>query len=331
LSLKTTDNNMTEKQAIFLRGIYKKLFHPLLEPLPPPCIKDKDIIQRLIYDRIMEETPLMVARFGSIELTSLDNALMMKEHRSNWGYISWKTEPNYFRRNQAAALCNNAGFFPYPDKEMMFRFLDVMRDAMKEVDILGSWRYNERLFDKELINAKKVDRERITPLLTNHPWTKALEGKKVLVVHPFADSILSQYQKRELLFTDNEILPEFEIKVMKAVQSQAESKASFRDWFEALQYQKDQIDTYDYDVCLLGCGAYGFPLAAHCKRRGKQAIHLGGVLQLLFGITGKRWETEEVYQTKYSYLKTYYNEYWVRPSETERPKGSETVEGGCYW
>ena len=26
----------------------------------------------------------------------------------------------------------------------------------------------------------------------------------------------------------------------------------------------------------LGCGAYGFPLAAHVKRMGKKAIHMGG-------------------------------------------------------
>lgn len=322
---------MTEKQAIFLRGIYKKLFHPLPEPPAPPCIKDKEEIQQIVYDKIMEGKPLMVARFGSIELTSLDNALMMKEHRSNWGYISWKTEPNYFRERQAAALCNNAGFFPYPDKEMLFRFLELMREDMKEVDILCSWRYNELLFDKELKSAVKVDRELMTPLLAEHPWTMALDGKKVLIVHPFARTIEKQYAQRKKLFRDTNILPEFELITMKAVQSQADSEVRFTDWFEALQYQKDMIDTYDYDVCILGCGAYGFPLAAHCKRRGKQAIHLGGVLQLLFGIVGKRWETEEIYQNTYPYLKSYQNEYWVRPAETERPKGSETVENGCYW
>ncbi len=322
---------MTEKQAIFLRGVYKKLFHPLPEPPAPPCLKDKEQIQRIVYDKLIEGRPLMVARFGSIELTSLDNALMMKEHRSNWGYVSWRTEPNYFTERQVVALCNNAGFFPMPDKEMMFRFLELMRKDMEEVDVLGSWRYNERLFDKELEKAIKVDRELMTPLLTEHPWTMALKGKKVLVVHPFVETIEKQYEKREELFSNADILPPFELMTLKAVQSQAHEKVQFADWFEALQYQKDQIDTYDYDVCLLGCGAYGFPLAAHCKRQGKQAIHLGGVLQLLFGITGKRWETEEVYQTTYPYLKTYQNEYWVRPSKTEMPKGGETVEGGCYW
>ena len=43
---------------------------------------------------------------------------------------------------------------------------------------------------------------------------------------------------------------------------------------------------FDFDVALIGCGAYGFPLAAKLKTAGKQAIHLGGVLQALFGIKG---------------------------------------------
>ena len=52
---------------------------------------------------------------------------------------------------------------------------------------------------------------------------------------------------------------------------------------------ENEIDKHDYEVCLIGCGAYGLPLAAHVKKQGKKAIHIGGALQLLFGIMGKRW------------------------------------------
>lgn len=329
-SVKDTAAIMKEEQVILLRGIYKKLFHPAMEPPPPPCEKDKEKIMSLIEEKIKFERPLMVARFGSIELTSLENALYMKEKRSNWRYISWKGEPSYFRHNQAKALCNNAGFFPFPDEQLMFRFLDLMRKDMKQVDVLGSWRHNEKVFEKELSQSIKVDRELMTPLLTDHPWTRALKGKKVLVVHPFAETIKSQYNRRTLIFPGTEILPEFDLKIIKAVQSQGLSKTIFKDWFEALRYMKEQIAGTDYDICLLGCGAYGFPLAAHCKRQGKQAIHLGGILQLLFGIKGKRWETENIYKTEFPYAK-YYNEYWVRPTEAEHPLGANSIEGGCYW
>ena len=40
----------------------------------------------------------------------------------------------------------------------------------------------------------------------------------------------------------------------------------------------------NFDIALIGCGAYGFPLAAFVKGIGKKAVHIGGPLQLFFGI-----------------------------------------------
>jgi hypothetical protein len=89
---------------------------------------------------------------------------------------------------------------------------------------------------------------------------------------------------------------------------------------------KRKIDCIDYDICIIGCGAYGLPLAAHVKRNGKKSIHLAGATQLLFGIKGKRWEQFLVWP--YSNL---FNEHWVRPGQDEKPKNASVVEGACYW
>lgn len=84
---------------------------------------------------------------------------------------------------------------------------------------------------------------------------------------------------------------------------------------------EDEIRQKDFDIALLGCGAYGFPLAAYIKSLGKQAIHVGGPLQLYFGIRGKRWTDRNFYS----------NEFWTSPSVDERPRNIERVEDGCYW
>lgn len=95
------------------------------------------------------------------------------------------------------------------------------------------------------------------------------------------------------------------------------------------------MDKSEYDVCILGCGAYGFPLAAYAKRQGKQAIHLGGVSQLLFGITGRRWLNPMHGVERWGLPKGFYvnlmNEHWIRPDATTKPKDSDKVEGNCYW
>lgn len=88
-------------------------------------------------------------------------------------------------------------------------------------------------------------------------------------------------------------MPDFDLITIKAVQSLGGGE-QFQSWFDALDWMKAEIDKHDYDICLIGCGAYGFPLAAHVKRLGKKAFHLGGALQLVFGIRGRRWENPKI-------------------------------------
>jgi hypothetical protein len=126
------------------------------------------------------------------------------------------------------------------------------------------------------------------------------------------------------LFTDADIrLPKFELKTLKAVQSIAGEQTGFRTWFDALEHMQHQMEAVDYDIALIGAGAYGMPLAAHAKCMGKKGIHIGGGLQLMFGIMGGRWENKAFPNARL--------EYWVRPSEEETPRNKDIVEGGCYW
>ena len=63
------------------------------------------------------------------------------------------------------------------------------------------------------------------------------------------------------------------------------------------------------------------------KAAGKQAVHLGGITQILFGIHGKRWDEDKNHQ----FLQKYYSDAWVRLTDKEKPKGANVVEDGCYW
>lgn len=111
----------------------------------------------------------------------------------------------------------------------------------------------------------------LDPYWSKEPWSRVLANKNILVIHPFAETIQSQYLKREYLFKNPNILPPFKtLTVIKAVQSLGGENNGFKDWFEALEYMKGEIDKCEFDICLIGCGAYGFPLAAHVKRIGKK-------------------------------------------------------------
>lgn len=289
-----------------------------------PC---KEYASGLISRALLSNKPTMIARLGSTELLCMINYLGVKypsKHKSIKGYISNQTPPWWWNESALLQIQNWSGFFP-ARVDKVEQFCELMIEDMQNVDILGSWLKEESFFSQELSNAKKVMLEDLEPFFTPNPWTKALEGKKVLVVHPFANTINSQFERREKLF-DNHLLPSFELDVLQAVQSITGQETEFKDWFEALDSMKEQINNRDFDVCILGCGAYGFPLASFVKKTGKQAIHLGGVTQLLFGIKGARWEQYIVYP-----YKNLFNEFWVRPGENETPKKANSVEGGCYW
>lgn len=309
-----------------LRNCYAKAFG--VKPIPKPeSEQDPDRASQYIYEALTGGDPCMIARFGSTELNCLCNYVAIK--RCNYvGYIQGISRPLWWEPRIIDDMQQLSGFFP-AKQDKIERFCDLILQDIPEVDILGSWLPEEYLFKDELKNAKKIRFCFLDPFWAAYPWTKALEGKNVLVVHPFTETIGRQYQKRELLFKKNNLLPEFRLKTIKAVQSIASTKTSFADWFEALHFMKSEIEKVDYDICLIGCGAYGFPLAAHVKRMGKKAFHLGGSLQLLFGITGNRWADKNY--SKFLDYSQLINEHWVKPSDEERPAGAIKVEGACYW
>ena len=280
--------------------------------------------QQLIKKYLNDPAPCMIARFGSVELQSVVDYLHPAECKNIVSFLKGKIPSFGYAPSTKRTMHINAGFFPSTDK-MLNRFGDLMVEYMKEVDLLGSWRPEEELVMKYMLNVKRVPLPDLEPYYFENPWTTALEGKRVLVIHPFEDTIRKQHAQLDKLFADKQMTPQYELLTIKAVQSIAGNKPeSFNDWFEALDWMKSEIDKQDFDIAIIGCGAYGFPLAAYVKQIGKKAIHLGGAVQYLFGIRSNAAEQNPQ-------LKPLINESWVYPSLEETPKGIEKVEDSRYW
>jgi len=263
--------------------------------------------------------PCMIARFGSTELACVNFYTRWRE-----GKIVRLPYPRQVRH----IIQVNSGVFPTDDVSLD-RFCETFLSAVSRTDVLGVWfNPNEhRIAGRFCPDARLVQLEALNCVLREDPWSAELAGKTVLVVHPFARTIESQYlTKRTLLFDNPNTLPEFQLKTLTAVQSIAGNECGHASWFEALEDMVDQIASIEFDVAIIGAGAYGLPLAAAVKDMGRQAVHLGGATQLLFGIRGRRWETESPDD-----IAPLFNEHWVRPSVEETPEDCELVEGGCYW
>ena len=325
-----------QKICCKFRHYYEKIFPLNKQPLV--CERNPETVSNIIYNQLVQDQPCMITRFGSTELYCLANYLGVKKGiwKSIIPFLFGKAEPWWIMPQRIFDLKNYSGVFSVDNFEQVEKYCQLILADIPYIDVLGSWVNKEIYLKNILSHSKKVFLPNLEPYYASNPWTRALEGKKVLVVHPFVNQIKRQYEfNREKLFKNPMFLPQFELKILTSIQSLGGESNGFPSWFDALDYMKSEIDKIDYEICIIGCGAYGFHLAAHVKRSGKKAIHMGGATQLLFGIKGNRWE-DPMYGVKewnlpYGFYTNMFNEYWIKPGEEGRPKNAESVEGACYW
>jgi hypothetical protein len=287
-------------------------------------------INCLISSLIEGTEGCLITRFGSVEADALLRFLEMRSATpviyKIFSYIRGDIGPFWWDSTIRFQLNNNAGFFPISDDSQLIRLAQLYASICPQIDVIGIWNCSPHMSRLAPLyrQAQKVPLRDLEPFHFADPWTRSLTNQRVLVIHPFVKTIEKQYLKREKLFANPALLPEFELILLPSVQSIAGSQTKYLSWFDALADMSDKIERIDFDIAIIGAGAYGMPLAAFVKSLGKKAIHLGGSTQLLFGIKGGRWDQ----RPEYSQL---YNEHWVRPDSSETPSHFRQVENGCYW
>ena len=268
-----------------------------------------------IFELLSDDKPCMISRFGSTELSAIYHYYL------NFGQIKSMRWPN----NYKIEMNHLSGLFPADDKTLS-QFCKLFISHLKSADLMGVWhKPGEAIMLKKFApKAFLTSLHSLEPYYFKNPWSEILEGKTVLIIHPFTDTINRQFDNyREKLFKEN-VLPNFKLTTFKAVQSLGTSETNFSNWFEAYEFMCKEITTKDFDIAIIGAGAYGLPLASFIKSIGKKAVHLGGATQILFGIKGKRWDDHPI-------ISLLYNDFWTRPSILETPAEENRPEEGCYW
>lgn len=301
------DNDL--KLSRMLRNTYKKMrFGVKYRGVPRLSAAEGNAALR---EALQAGKPVAFCRCGATEMRTV------AEYLQNGG--------SGFSDKIRREICELSGVFP-PEEETLRRFCArYIRDAQR-ADWLALWDVGaEREVIRGCQGTRFTELRALEPYYHAAPWSAALAGKRVLVVHPFQASIEAQYQKREQLFPGTEVLPKFaSLTVIPAVQGLAGQATGYPNWFDALAAMQAAMDAADYEVAIIGAGAYGLPLALHARDTGHMAVQMSGATQLLFGIKGKRWDEHPV-------IGKLYNEAWVRPLPGEAPAQKERVEGGSYW
>ncbi|MDO4763883.1 MAG: hypothetical protein Q4A00_05825 [Flavobacteriaceae bacterium] len=152
-----------------------------------------------ISELIKEGKPFMVARYGSTESATIVNYLEQNKkqndihaifrHLNGELNIYWKKDPKFLNN-----LCTLCGFFPN-DEELLPKFIDLMLQSSKNLDVLGVWNGLEEYIPNIPESAFLCKIRELEPWFYKEPWSQHLKGKKVLVIHPFEESIKEQYAK----------------------------------------------------------------------------------------------------------------------------------------
>lgn len=273
-------------------------------------VMNYDLSQDIIAGKISLGKPFCLIRPGYAEIGALclyDEHFLFHTNRYKHNKI-WKT---------------------FNENDLLFsRWAEQYKECLSGSDILAidpSYKMEEYLIREYASKGVYIEMGAILSFLEKDSWMKVLEGKKVLVVSPFVESMKKQFDRMDLIWEGKNSVRINEIEWQKAAwYIDKEDNDGFENWYDAYGYMKKEIMGKQFDIALLSCSLFGTFLAYDIKKMGKQAIQIGGDFQLFFGIKGKRWDNNV-------YFSKNYNEYWIRPSEKEAPLKKKFLDEGCYW
>jgi hypothetical protein len=302
-----------------------------LKTVVRPVAKHRFLLERIKY---LGET-ILSAQEGNDRLARLVHG---SGAAGKIGATEMKLSRVYLRRRDSSGYCASFGHYArmiyvssgvYPnDPATLSRFAREYLAELKDLDLLAVWfNFGEAAVRRRYAGQATLAALRsLEPYFHERPWTAQLAGKRVVVVTPFARTVEAQYRRRrEVWAAKPEVLPDFELRAVRCPQiAGLIDTPEYPDWFTALEALKAQLGAAPFDVAIIGAGAWSLPLAIHAKRLGGFGIHLGGATQILFGITGRRWDAMPEFAP-------FRNGAWTRPSESERPQRYRLQENGSYW
>lgn len=245
-------------------------------------------------------------------------------------------EINSYYLDTKHIMKNNAGI-KLSNMKSVVKYSDMYLSAFDKCEVYGDWEPHGAYYQciRQSHEWMSTTYLRKAPVwsynfdvfhfIFSNPWTRALKGKRILLITPFIESIKDKLDKRELIY-GIDLFPECTFTFLKPPQTHAgnesrEFDVELEDFFTKLEEVKN-----DFDIALVSAGGYGNPIISKIYDLGKSAIYGGGTLQMFFGVLGQRWLVERP-----DVLKLFMNSNWSRPRTTEKPKDCKNIENGCYW
>ena len=277
-----------------------------------------------IQAMILQPGPCAIGKIGTSELLVL-------EYPHRWIRPPWPAPASWHRPTER--LFHSGGLFPL-EKRIFKRFVREFPDSVESLDLVAQWQASgtyEATLERAMLDllcphASRVGFYLVRILAPRAAWLDDLAKLRWLVIHPFEETIRTQLPHLAELGVYSESARgdlarrARDTAILACPQLPYMVPPRHRDWFEALEDLKSRMEKMEFDIALVGAGAWSLPLVAHAKAMGKKGMHLGGSLQLMFGIKGGRFDNNRIYNSR-----------WTRPLSADVPANHQLMENGAYW
>lgn len=279
----------------------------------------------MVIKRLLESNqPFFIGRIAGIELKMA--YLVLKGVSS--------TEREY--REERSGLETNAGIHTKTDESVQ-EYVKQLLEAYEHCTVIAEWERTGKVFSftgmgQELVTTRtphipKINAIALEPYYVTDPysWMSSLQGKRILVIHPFVGTMKRQVTQFDKLFPGRQWFRDCTFQFVAPPLTLAGNHQG-KDWQEHLRDFYTKLEQcQEFDVALVAAGGYGMIISDYLYSKfNKSVLYIGGALQLFFGIIGKRWFDNRA-------ILSLVNDDWVRPGQAERPAQFTQVEKGCYW
>jgi hypothetical protein len=262
---------------------------------------------------ILENKPFFIGRIAGCELkVAFPNILDLNELENNAGIH----------------CINNESLQVYKQKLLeSYDHCTVIAEWDQTGKVFAHTGMGQKLISDRTPSIQKINALSLEPYYfdNNESWILALKGKKILIVHPFSKTFQKQVSNLNNIFPNRSWFEDCQFQFIQPPITLAGNHQG-KDWQVHFNKFIESLSIIaDFDIALVAAGGYGMLIADHIfTKLGKSVMYIGGALQILFGVIGKRWfENKDILKLV--------NDEWIRPDKLDKPDNFTKVEKGCYW
>jgi len=293
-----------------------------------PLISKEQFIARL-ERAVFERLGFAAGKIGDAEKRWMYQPIIRAERNRRSQQRAFELSLKFHAFNQAALFPQEVEFYS--------RYNEFYISNIRNLDALGLFGVPSEAqlvhhyhLEMPLMAFQDQEPDRSSPDNPALCYLRLFQGKRILIVTSPAD-LLAERATKEIFEavwskTGKRWFYPKSVEALSFPYGWApETMKRYGDSIRLFEKVAESMAGREFDVALIAAGGLGIPLASQAKQLGKIGLSLGGHLQVLFGVIGRRWRERE------DWVRNYVNPSWIDMPDTRASWTVPGADGGAYW